>query len=427
MPHEVGGWLPSNPAVLQRWIAQKVQSIKYKSTEDLSPAVAEFRKMVVNNPALYMLFSEMLVEVPAKYQSDPSHSSEIRDVDTLFVVLDEIIHQPPSWNPSAQFGVPMIAVLAWPMGTKAGFAAFLNENVNKQFKTILTLWAQFLLTPNSCSTLNSSENGWFSETALNSARMRDFEYNYVCDSTRPHWGFTSWDDFFTRKFRDGRRPVKYPHDDSIVVSAAEATPFAVQTNVKLHDSFWIKSQNYSLAHIMNNDTRAEKFVGGTVYQACLSPDSYHRWHAPVSGKIVSTAMVSGTYFSEPLFAGFSSDSSRPTPGAGAIEASQGYVSAVAARGIIFIQADNPDIALMCIIMIGMAEVSSIEITMPIGQSFKKGEQLGMFHYGGSSHCLIFGPWVNIAFNFPQDLPGPDNTIQGMVNSPLATATAAATK
>jgi phosphatidylserine decarboxylase len=116
MPHDVGGWLPSNPAVLQSWIAQKVQSVKYKSTEDISPAVAEFRKMVVNNPALYMLFSEMLVEVPAKYQFDPSRSSEIRDVDTLFAVLDEIIHQPPSWNPSAQFGVPMIAVLAWPHG-----------------------------------------------------------------------------------------------------------------------------------------------------------------------------------------------------------------------------------------------------------------------------------------------------------------------
>jgi phosphatidylserine decarboxylase len=422
----MGGWLPKNPAVLQSWVAKRVQSVKHKSAEDLSPAVAEFRKMVVNDPKLYMLFSEMLVEVPAKYKFDPSHRHEIRDVDTLFLVLDEITQQPPSWNPSAQIGVPINAVLAWPMGTKAGFAALLNEKVNKHFKTILTLWAKFLLTPESCSTLNSSENGWFSETALNSAHMRDFEYNYVCDSTRPHWGFTSWDNFFTRKFRDGRRSVECPHDDSIVVSAAEATPFAVQTNVKLHDSFWIKSQNYSLAHIMNNDTRAEQFVGGTVYQAYLSADSYHRWHAPVSGKIVSTAIVSGTYFSEPLFAGFSPDSGRPSPDPGAEEASQGYISAVAARGIIFILADNPDIALMCIVMIGMADVSSIEITMPIGKSFKKGEQLGMFHYGGSTHCLIFGPWVNIAFNFPHDLPGPDNIIQWRLNSPLATVTPAAT-
>ncbi len=36
--------------------------------------------------------------------------------------------------------------------------------------------------------------------------------------------------------------------------------------------------------MLDNDPLVDKFVGGTIYQAFLSALSYHRWHAPVSGK-----------------------------------------------------------------------------------------------------------------------------------------------
>ena len=44
---------------------------------------------------------------------------------------------------------------------------------------------------------------------------------------------------------------------------------------------------------------------------------------------------------------------------------------------------------MAVLFVGMAEVSSNEITVYEGQHVKKGDQLGMFHYGGSTHALIF--------------------------------------
>jgi phosphatidylserine decarboxylase len=367
----------------------------------------------------------MLTEVPQKYAHDPSGRPEVRDIDTLFQLFDSILLEPPSWDDSAQIGTPINAVLDWPMGTKAGFAAFLKDNVNQQFKNMLAAWGSFLLTPASCSTLNGDyPGGWFSPQALASPHMQNFAANFVCDPSQPYWGFQSWDNFFTRTFKPGRRPVAFPNDDAIITSACESTPFAVQANVKLRDQFWIKSQLYSLAHMMDNDSRADSFVGGTIYQAFLSADSYHRWHAPVSGKIVSTQIVPGTYYSEPLFAGFSPDSGKPDPDPGADERSQGYISSVAARGIVFIQADNTDIGLMCMIVVGMAEVSSVDITMPIDTHFNKGDQLGMFHFGGSTHCLIFGPNVNIGFVFPPGMqPGPDNTTQVQLGNALALVTA----
>ena len=87
--------------------------------------------------------------------------------------------------------------------------------------------------------------------------------------------------------------------------------------------------------------------------------------------------------------------------------SQGYLAQVAARGIIYIEADNPDIGLMCFVSIGMSEVSSNEITVKKGDKVKKGDQLGMFHFGGSTHCLIFQPGVNIVFDTRGQIPSLD--------------------
>ncbi|KIX99316.1 uncharacterized protein Z520_04892 [Fonsecaea multimorphosa CBS 102226] len=419
MVSRVGNWLPDDPKVLRKWVNKKVQQVK-ANPPVRSDVVKEFEDMVIADPQLYMLFNEMLAEVPAKYEKDPAGHPEIRDLNLLFDVFDSILLEAPSWDSSAQVGTPINAVLDWPMGTKAGFAAFLNPKVNQQFQKMLTTWAQFLVGKDSTHTLNTREGGWFSQTALNSPHMKDLVEDFGVDITKPAGGFLSWDAFFTREFLANRRRVAFPDDQNVIVSAAEATPFAVQRNVKLHDTFWLKGQSYSLDHMMNNDPRAEQFVGGTVYQAFLSADSYHRFHVPVSGQIVDKpAIVAGTYYSEPLLTGFSPDDGPATPDPGADEASQGYISAVATRAVVFIQADNPLIGLMAIILVGMAEVSSVEITMPPGKHFQKGEQLGMFHFGGSTHCLCFRPGVNLQFNFPDNIPGPDNTIQWPVNSALA--------
>ena len=62
---------------------------------------------------------------------------------------------------------------------------------------------------------------------------------------------------------------------------------------------------------------------------------------------------------------------------------------------------------MCFVSIGMSEVSSNEITVEEGHKVKKGDQLGMFHFGGSTHCLIFRPEVKIEFDTRGQEPGLD--------------------
>jgi phosphatidylserine decarboxylase len=112
----------------------------------------------------------------------------------------------------------------------------------------------------------------------------------------------------------------------------------------------------------------DEFVGATVYQAFLSADNYHRWHSPVTGTIKKIHNVEGTYFSEAPSEGF--DPAGPCN-------SQGYIAHTAARVLVFVEADEP-IGLICLIAVGMGEVSSCIATVEERSKVKKGRPARLF-------------------------------------------------
>jgi phosphatidylserine decarboxylase len=391
-PFRVGKWLPSDQVILDQWVGDLVTKVEADGEQPLLPVVDEFRRLVEDDPEVYMLFRFMLRQVP--HHRSAAHEPRVKTVETLLQLLNYVMTHAPDYNDTCQVGCPINAILDWAMGTQAGFAAFLNDRVNSQLKKLLNEWGVFLKSADSAVVLNNTSSGWLGPDAL--AQMPNFAEDFACDPARPHYGFTSWDDFFTRRFRAGVRPVAAPDDPDVIVNACESAPYRVSRNVKRHDRFWIKSQPYSVAHMLANDPSTEQFTGGTIYQAFLSALSYHRWHSPVDGQVVKAYVQDGTYYSETPAEGY--DPAGP-------DASQGYITQVATRAMIFIEADNPAIGLMCVLPVGMAEVSSCEITVYEGQRVKKGSQLGMFHFGGSTHCLLFRPGVNLEFDLHGQTPG----------------------
>jgi phosphatidylserine decarboxylase len=242
-----------------------------------------------------------------------------------------------------------------------------------------------------------------------------FEHIFACDPGADYHGFRSWDDFFTRTFRPGVRPLPPSGDDTIIVNACESAPLRVKTGVLLDARFWLKGQPYSLANMLDFDELAPQFAGGTVYQAFLSALSYHRWHSPVSGIVRKAYVVNGSYYLENRYEGFANphgaDPAAPND-------SQPFIASVATRAVIFIEADNPAIGLICVLAVGMAEVSSCDITVRPGDVVNRGDQIGMFHFGGSTHCLLFRPGVDLDFEFYGQHPGL-NAANMRVNTPLA--------
>lgn len=402
------GWLPDDQDALEAWLRGHRERVEAKGGRRLHPVVQEFAELLGHEPVLRMYAERMIAEVPA---GKPYTQRHLESVDQLLRLIDEVLTMAPEYGDQS-VTLPLAAILDWTTGTDAGFAFYRDPRVNAILKKILTVWCDFLSSPDSLYVLNDSESGWTSQAARRAIGIEQYQH----DPQDRHWGFTSWNDFFTRRFHEDARPVAEPDDDSVITSACESTPYSIKTDVQRQDRFWLKSQPYSLADMLANDEAVDQFVGGTVYQAFLSATNYHRWHAPVSGTIVRAFVQDGTYYSE-------ADSEGPA----AVEPtnSQGYITHVATRAIILIEADDPAIGLLGFVPVGMVEVSSCLIAPEItpGRHVAKGDELGHFQFGGSTHCLIFRPGAIAGFSLgalPQ-LENPQAPVV-LVRSRLATAT-----
>ncbi|HIF9197995.1 TPA: phosphatidylserine decarboxylase family protein [Photobacterium damselae] len=427
-------WLPQNRAHTQAWI----QSLKSRTdfNAELVAPIAEFKQLVATNPVLSSLAQEMFTEAKSHKDLTPLNGMAVSDFNEFLVLLNQIMTQAPEYTeyfdpkegalePYGLIGFPINALLDWPMATDAGNIFFANELVNQQLKKILSYWSQYLSSPESRSVLINDYPdrvpqvaGWLSADAKrkiievacqadpldSEKRNQEFADFFNCDPSDTYYGFASWDDFFTRTFKPGVRPVA--QGDDVIANACESAPLQVVKNVEKSAQFWLKGQPYSLENMMGFDPLAEQFVGGTIYQAFLSALSYHRWNSPVSGTVKKAYMLNGSYYLGNRYQGFcnpdGADDSAPNN-------SQPFLTAVATRAVIFIESDNPKIGLMCFIAVGMAEVSSCDITVLEGQHINKGDELGMFHFGGSTHCLIFRPEVELEFDFHNTTPGLDAT------------------
>lgn len=398
-----GGWLPNGQEALEGWLESHSARVEAAGSRELRPSIIAFKELIANDAVVGMLVQRMIEQIPENRDYKGRH---IRNVDHLLALMNGVMDLAPEYG-EENVTLPMGAVLDWTMGTPAGFAAYRDRRVNAALQAILHEWCEFLNTPASLYVLNDSPQGWKSEKARRDVDMTLYQH----DPDDEHWGFGSWNDFFTRRFIEGKRPVDSPDDDTVIVSACESTPFALKSDVKLRDTFWLKGQPYSLQDMLDNDERAEEFVGGTVYQAFLSATNYHRWHSPVAGTIVRGHVVEGTYYSEADTMG--SDATESTH-------SQGYLAHVATRAIVLIQADNPVIGLMAFLGVGMSDVSSCTIDVTPGQHVAKGDELGYFQFGGSTHCLVFRPGALAHVSLraiPQ--PGDPDASVVLVNSRIA--------
>jgi phosphatidylserine decarboxylase len=269
-------------------------------------------------------------------------------------VLNIIAQTPPKFENKEIAGVPFIAFLYDLIHSDDGQLFFADGEVTECLRRIFDDYAAMLKAEESALHLNEQENGWLSPEAQ---KWIDYD-EFLCDRTRPHYGFGSWNAWFTRAFKEGRRPVD--PDPDVIANNCESYPLTSTVTpvfgVRERDSFWLKHAPYSLAEMFAAETQRgvleavrESFVGGTVYQGFLTPWCYHRWHAPLSGVVERAYVIQGTYF---VF-----NPSLDKTFKDCYDNSQPMLSMVSTRQIFIIKADNPKIGRVGIIEIGMAEVA----------------------------------------------------------------------
>lgn len=412
-PIQQGFWVPSRLFATEKYfIPLRKELIARKKAGQLPsfvPAIEEFKTWVDNNLVYKEKLEVMLVEVGAFIASvSPDLLKEITEdgdytkamtLTDLYDHLNLIITTSPGFNETVMVGTPMNGLLAIAMGTKTGSGVvdaegnwivkglFQEEEFNEQLKKILNAWNVFLKSEDSLDKLDiekpEKEGSWISLEAHDAGVWEDMIY----DPQKPAYGYESWNAFFIRKFVDRVRPFK-GDPERVINIGCETTPWKYQNNLALSTNFNVKEMPYSLVNILGEDEYwAKQFVGGQIYQGFLSATHYHRWSAPLNGKIVQSWVQPGTYFAQRPGQGEDQGTWEGTE-------SQPYLSEVATRAIFIMEHDK--FGFVAMVCIGMVEVSTCHInekylvhkgSNPV--NIQRGDDIGHFEFGGSTHALIF--------------------------------------
>ncbi|MEE3060090.1 MAG: archaetidylserine decarboxylase [Verrucomicrobiota bacterium] len=213
--------------------------------------------------------------------------------------------------------------------------------------------------------------GWRMSQPASKARIRPFIRKYKLDEEEfdsdPE-GFRSFNEFFSRKLKPDARPIE--QENAVAVFPADGRHLGVQ-DLSANLGFYVKGQKFDLPKLFQSEELAGRFRKGSLIISRLCPVDYHRFHAPVSGKISEARLINGSLFS---------------------------VNPIALRKRLSVFWENK--RYLCMIdsdyhgkvaqfIVGATCVGSATFTFSQNQRVNKGEELGYFSFGGSSVLTLF--------------------------------------
>ena len=213
--------------------------------------------------------------------------------------------------------------------------------------------------------------GWRMSQPASKTRIRPFIRKYKLDEEEfdsdPE-GFRSFNEFFSRKLKPDARPIE--QENAVAVFPADGRHLGVQ-DLSANLGFYVKGQKFDLPKLFQSEELAGRFRKGSLIISRLCPVDYHRFHAPVSGKISEARLINGSLFS---------------------------VNPIALRKRLSVFWENK--RYLCMIdsdyhgkvaqfIVGATCVGSATFTFSQNQRVKKGEELGYFSFGGSSVLTLF--------------------------------------
>jgi phosphatidylserine decarboxylase len=236
------------------------------------------------------------------------------------------------------------------------------------------------------------ETAWFRDPLI-----RQFARLYrvnLEEALEPQGGWRSFNDFFTRALKPGRRPID--GTANTIVSPCDGTVAErgdLDGDRLLQAELTAKRRTYTLGAFLGDEERAAVYIGGHFATIYLAPYNYHRVHVPLEGTLVALHYEPGLHYS---------------------------VNRVTAEGVEALYARNE--RLVChfegpdgpyaLVFVGALNVGSVSLTglgevlprrprrpgalpLPEQRYFARGAELGWFNMG-STVVLVF-PRGTVAF------------------------------
>lgn len=359
-------------------------------SQQYAPSIKSLDEAITNDAILSYLVKKACQEdnLQRPQMNDKNNVHQIKGKDDLIKKLNVILKMPPKYYEDYELvGLPFTALLNGLTATLSGVKLFGLPIFNQKIGEVLEAWNMYLNDENDDSNSGFAQEGeqWLSSQAKQKYDFKLWKTDY---EKTPYW--KTWNSFFTRSFKnkDLLRPIDGPYDGRVVTSPNDGTLFRWDENINSENVFWFKDMTYSLTDIfssadpiqqkiMDDFGLVELFTEGSIFQTFLSPDNYHRWWSPASGKVIFPPFViKGAYFSKLVIPDFEGVTTNSLP----------YLAHVNCRGIFMVKTE--DYGYICCIPIGMVEVSTVKFNEPL-DAVTKGDEIGMFQYGGSTFLTIY--------------------------------------
>lgn len=138
----------------------------------------------------------------------------------------------------------------------------------------------------------SRSAGWLLDRRLSAIAVKPFIKSNRIDMTDfEERKFLSFNDFFTRRVKQGRRPVDENPEHLIAPCDSKLTVYPIEAD----STFRIKGVDYTLAQLLRDETLAERFLGGTLLLFRLTVGDYHRYGCIDSGFLGEEIHIDGVY------------------------------------------------------------------------------------------------------------------------------------
>lgn len=183
----------------------------------------------------------------------------------------------------------------------------------------------------------------------------------ICEKQK----FSSWNDFFTRRLRQGERSVD--EREKVLVSPCDGklSVYRIDKNSRC----WIKDTEYTVEQLLRNKSLAERYLGGYALVFRLTVDDYHHFCYPADGKKSDNVVVPGIFHTvNPV-------------------ANEVYpIYRENAREYTLLKTEKFGTVLM--MEVGAMMVGKITNVEKKSVSVKKGQEKGWFEFGGSTIVLL---------------------------------------
>lgn len=348
-------------------------------------SINDLRAAYEGNPDFHKLMDLTLANVqplPAEYPFDnPWHGATFPDLEAFFAEWCTFL---PSMQGGKDNGLQYIQRFAWLYYHNDYGVSLVKDSPGRDI-TQKFARERGAYMDSQASTATIAE--W-----LQDPRVEIEEY-VLPDPTAADGGFTSFNDFFARRFKniEASRPQTMPERDYIIGAPTDCIMNSIPQEIRsLTTRIPTKfNQALNITELLDHSKYAEKFVGGTALSCVLMPNTYHHYHSPVTGKAVESGIIEDPFYGYDNFPEW-------VPASGNV----GYYGSEFnqfedfKRGYFIV--DTGKYGYVAMVPVGLNTISSIvfeEKFQHIGQPVpvQRGDELGHFLYGGSLFIMIFEP------------------------------------